>query len=463
MIDKKYVLAAELRALKAIASNIVLLDQNKFYEGMFVHESPKAIFKALENIHKGGIKLDSLSLFQHSNEISYEVSKELTDSILHGVIPSDSVSSSVDDIVTVLNKAKVNQELIDRSEELLSMVKSDDHSELSSCLLKIEDTVIHGTKVSNMRDLDEWTDDFIEDLELRKLRTRYPFGDEQLDKLIFKGAYPGAITTLAGATGMGKSAYSLGLVNSRINLSLPTIYCSLEMSDIDTYDRLFSMRTEIPMNELYSSDVGVLNSLIREAKDQKRALESNELMYFIDNPSIGIIDLERAINEFYQRTKRDYVLVIVDLATMMKDFTQTKSGMSTAMVMELAMNRLNEIAKKLRCHFFLVVQFNREGDNLKPESLEDLDFLRPTLNNIKNSAAFAERSRLVISAFRAKYYADRYLKHIEEAEYLNDILEINVLKNSSGPVGDRLEYLYQGDIMKCTPYYKEPDELTTNE
>lgn len=133
----------------------------------------------------------------------------------------------------------------------------------------------------------------------------------------------------------------------------------------------------------------------------------------------------------------------------------SKNGKSVANSYEEAMNILNALAKSENVHIMGVVQFNRNADSYKISTLEDLDIMRPSLNDIKNSHAIAERSRVVLSAFRKKYYADRYLTHIPEAAELADIMEIQVLKNSSGMVGTLLKYMFEGTFFRLTPMLDE--------
>jgi replicative DNA helicase len=143
--------------------------------------------------------------------------------------------------------------------------------------------------------------------------------------------------------------------------------------------------------------------------------------------------------------------VAVDLITQLKDFMHNKSNQSVANSIETAMNDLNALAKELNVHIIGVAQFNRDADNMKVLTADDLDMLRPSLNNIKNSHALAERSRVVLSLFRKKYYSDRYLPADEAAKVEEDILEVNILKNSSGMVGNTLHYLFDGSHFKVLP------------
>jgi len=137
----------------------------------------------------------------------------------------------------------------------------------------------------------------------------------------------------------------------------------------------------------------------------------------------------------------------------------TTGGGSVANAMERGMNELNALAKEQNIHIIAVVQFNREAENVKVHTIEDLDLLRPTLANIKNSASLGERSRVVLSLFRKKFYSDRYLSHIPEAATIVDTAEITILKNSSGPVGKTFLYLFEGEVFTMTPFVEDEDMM----
>jgi hypothetical protein len=90
--------------------------------------------------------------------------------------------------------------------------------------------------------------------------------------------------------------------------------------------------------------------------------------------------------------------------------------------------------------------------------------LRPQLNHVKNSHALGERSRVDLSAFRAKYYAERYLQAIPEIDEMEDVLSVQILKQSQGKVGTMMDYAFEGEIFRCFPIdHQEVDTLSDNE
>lgn len=280
----------------------------------------------------------------------------------------------------------------------------------------------------------------------REGRYKFSTGDSLLDSHLVTGASPGDMTTLFAATGMAKSAYALNLVNRQINRGIPSLYVSLELGTIATLDRLIALRAKMPMNWLYPTSEGeVVEEAFDTAEKLLKDIEAFKLFAFIEEPSLGMVELEKQIELTKQRMGVDYLLVTIDLLTMMKEF----SG-SDATGIEEAMNLLHAIAKRQGVHIICVVQANRETDSANIKSVEQLDRLRPkNMKDIKNSGAIAERSRLVLSLFRPKHYAEKLFPEDDETDLMEDELIVTVLKQSQGMVGQKITYIFEGEHFGC--------------
>jgi len=282
----------------------------------------------------------------------------------------------------------------------------------------------------------------------------YSTGDSYLDSYLIEGFMPGYITTLFSNTGVGKSMYALNLINKQINKYIPNLYVSLELGPITTAERLLSMRNRIPTT-VFSG---------RNQNDDLKKLASNtvekELVHFenypyfaiIQKPSVSITELEHYIRIFKKRINVDYCVVVVDLLTMLSDFL----GQGKAEIYENCMNRLHYLVRKENVHLFGIVQARRDNSGNKYSDIKSLNKLKPTLDTIKSSSAIAERSRIVLSAFRLKYYAEMFFPELPELDTMEDILEIAILKQSSGALAN-LKYLYQGETSNIFKYVESKE------
>jgi len=451
--NSDYLIAAEFRFLNGLISNPDWLNDSRVYVDTLFHDTAKAIFTSIENHIKLGHTISEAGLFQSANEIDYNVNKE-TITYIFGL---ENENPNLDDLLRVLRKGTQKFTFKSILEDITEHINS--HEDLDVSL--VSNLVSDMTRVVNdsfdkslMKSMKDWSDVYSEELKSRLSGKSYLFGDLHLDKALPRKAAPGQVILLAGATGSGKSTYALGLVNGFINLNIPSIYISLEMDEIASYDRLLAQRVNIPVNEMYNSGDALL-PIIKSFEEERKDLDKASNFYFVEEPNLSIIHIHSIIREFKQRTGNNYAIVIIDLLTMVKEFQETAGGLNLANAIESGMNKVNAIAKEENVCILGVVQFNRQADSLKVNSIDELEMLRPQINHIKNAHALAERSRVVISAFRPKYYAVRMLSDSPEVEDMEDIMECQIIKNSQGQVGQIMRYLFEGDVFRLTPIEKE--------
>jgi hypothetical protein len=132
---------------------------------------------------------------------------------------------------------------------------------------------------------------------------------------------------------------------------------------------------------------------------------------------------------------------------MMEDF-----GEGTPIAYEQAMNNLHQMTKRTRAHLVLVAQATQKSlESKRPITIEGLRIFRPTLADIKNSGAIAERSRQVLAVYRDHYYAAKFFPDDHLVSEEDDLLEVSLLKCSNSEVGRRLMYLHDGGLFRLYP------------
>lgn len=444
------VIQAEYRLLNALVRNKEYLSDSRVTEDLFVDEVAKSIFCAITNLHLQNIEITPASLLQAGIEIDFNVNE----AIVEKIFSIDEVgASSLEDIIPSLKNSQLKSNLImeiDKLKDSLSAPGTLERDDILSRLYKLDDIVENGTtNDSILYSFDDWSDKYLEELESRRNGKKYTYGDDVLDKYLFKGAYPGAITTIAGSPGMGKSTFAMYIANNFLERNLPVVYISLEMSGVDQFDRLMSMRRNLPSEALYDPDS--IDDIIEQVKEEKDFNSDKNNFFFCEEPNLSISSVKSIIKEFKKRTHNDYALVIIDLVTQLKDFMSANNSTSTAASMEIGMNNLNALAKETNTHIIGLAQFRRASDQVHVSCEEDLNKLRPTLSDIKNSGALAERSRVVLSCFRKQYYREKYLQDSTENDPSKDTMEVQILKNSSGESGKLLPYTFVGKYYKLIP------------
>jgi replicative DNA helicase len=275
----------------------------------------------------------------------------------------------------------------------------------------------------------------------------YDTGCSLLNAALPTGFAPGEITTIFGSTGIGKSTYSLYLINRLINKFIPCFYISLEMSETATMDRWMASRLRIPLRELFSKKGQIDESIYERVCLEREKLEHGRKFAFIDETRISSTSLEKMINQVKLKLQTDYLVVFVDLATMLEDFAD-----GTPIAYEQAMNSLHQVTKRTGVHLVIIVQaVNKTLENHRPATIEGLRLFRPLLSSIKNSGAIAERSRQVLSVFRQHYYAQKFFPEDILVAEEDDIMDVQVLKCSNGAVGSMVHYLYDGGLFRVYP------------
>ena len=453
--NEEHLVISEVRALQYILQYPE--HRHEFRPTMFTHKTACTLFECVDELHREGATIDMSSVAQRANKKDSRLGLKMVQDLLYPKTSPIFVEADrallVNDLEAAETRARVMDELTELSEFIDAPTDLGEafFNEMSSRIVKLQ-TEAAKRGHSKLVTLAGALDDYDEELERRMKGQLEPSGDLLLDKALVRKTAGGQIITIVGATGSAKSAYTLNLFNGLINIEEPTILVTLEMDTTSTLDRLAAIRLGINLEDLYKPEK--LTPIRTRLKKETEAVRGS-IGEIVDDPSLSLADLGALAAEY--RTKHDIpqdkrIVMFVDLLTQVRDFATGPKGYSMAGSYEVAVNATNVLAKVHNLCIVATVQYNREVDSFRIDSFEDLQATRPhTINAIKNSHAIAERSRVVLSTWRPKYYADRYLPDAPETETMDDIMEVTVLKQSQGSVGARLNYLFEGSMTKLTP------------
>lgn len=420
----------------------------EYQRDIFSHNEAISVYDAIRFLHETTGTISEADVLREANKLNERVTYETIKRMLEIERPV----IGIENLIKSARESAILLQVKDKFSSLMSLIseRKMDSITLSSelYLLQKMTTDLESGRIK-FKSISEWFELYKADLEVRRIGNYQSFNDSFLDKYLIRKAEGGQIILIAGCTGAGKSAYALNLINAMINLEQPVIYFSLEMDIISTLDRLLAIRTEIPVGDWYSQGDAV-DALLKKVNEEEQTLQSKPFL-FVDNPSVSLSDIEATIRKFKIKHTISRCVVFIDLVTQVKEFVTLNQGKTMATAIELACNRLNEVAKSENVCIVALAQVGRNADSVKLSKLEDLEKLRPNLNDIKNSNALAERSRVVISIFRPKYYSDRYLSHIEEADYIEDFIEVQILKQTQGNITAPHKYLFNAPCMKILP------------
>lgn len=460
--EQNPILIAEYRLLNAL-----YLNPNKFLEigrDDFVHETCKDVYDAMQKLNDASIPQSKNAIFQDASARNINVSASFIQAFIN--INNDP-NVVVKDAVDMLHQAQHSIKALNNLEEVRKLVNENPlrteeiNEKIKDLLYSSESELMPINKKQGIKTFDEVEQSYLENFEERKNGKQYEFGDPVLDKAVKYGPAPGQGGLIAAATGMGKSAFCLNLINRAINNRIPVMYYSLEMGEIDTFDRLMALRSNTDMDNIVNpTDKDVWQLEKDMIKNQFDVLKQNSNFRFSENASVSLSQVKQDIKKFQQDINQEYCIVVFDLLSMVKEFMVVdKNGLNFAQGIEVAINMLNAMAKELGIHYIAVLQMNRKSEGEGHiDDLDDLNKLRPVRNQIKNSGAFLERVRWAIGLFRPKYYAELMIEDKALWEDMPDYCEVSMLKQNQGMIGIVGKYLFDPDTMSMTPVIEEEVE-----
>lgn len=462
--EQNPVLIAEYRLLNALYLNPQNFLETGVERDVFVHQTCKDTFDAMQKLNASGIPQSKNAIFQDASARNINVTSNFIQNFINVNTDPNVI---VKDAVEMLQDTAASLRGIDKIEQAKKIINANpirseaDNDKIRQLLYEAENDLMPIAKKQRIKTFEEVEESYLENFEQRKNGKQYKFGDPILDKAVKYGPAPGSGGLIAAATGMGKSAFCLNLINRCINNHVPMMYYSLEMGETDTFDRLMALRSNIDMDSLVSPEDQDTWKMIKEQiKAQFDVLKQNPNFRFSECASISLTQIKQDIKKFQQDIGQEYCIVVFDLLSMVKEFMISDDrGMNFAQGIEVAINILNAMSKELGFHYIAVLQMNRKGEGEgRADDLDDLKKFRPVRNQIKNSGAFLERVRYGLGLFRPKYYAEQLIDDKALWEDMPDYCEVSMLKQNQGEVGIVGKYLFDPSVMSMIPVEEDEDE-----
>ena len=425
----------------------------------FFSKEAKAIYEALVELYT---KDASLSIRNILREAKRRYSKTSLDSIED----IDAMKADPKDFEYLKSRVEQEDVKITLSEEVLEEMYGllQSRSELdidrfSKSLAKAQSEIerYQGKTDRKLLSASDMVGRLQEELNLRAQgKGVFPTGDKWIDGFLTYGFAPGSQTTVFSASGLGKTAVKMKLLNARINLGLPTLSVELEMEDVALAERLVAMRKRIPYRFFHPHHLGEIPpNVIRAVEEQKKSLIKAKNFEYYNDAGLSIEGLKSLIRDSKKRMGVDYLAVFVDLTTMLSDFKE--GSKNSAETYQYAVDKLHELTRSDNVHIINFVQANRDIVASKLKKPEDVYGITPQPKHVKHSSAFEERSRALIGLNRPKFYLEQMFPDSPENEIEENIMELWFLKQNGGPLG-KLKYLFQPETFTLTKYFDYEDE-----
>lgn len=449
-----YELTAEYRLCNAIYLNPNLLDDENYSRDLFIHEIPKDFCDAIDEMTRVGTPLNELSIFQEVSKRNMNVTLDEVKTIIN---INDQPVNFIKDITETLKDAHKKYNALDYLEKCKKILSSPtnltdiEREKLKSSFENMESSIfsLQDNSISKALTMKEWGDKWNEEAKQRRHGKRFYFNDPILDEMVVDGPSPGTCGLFVAQSGMGKTTVVTHLYNGFLNAGIPCGFFSLEMGAIATYDRILSSRLQVPYREIVNPpDEETFDSIYNMAQQEKINLDQMVNTFFCEDANLSLNDIKKKIVKFQEKIGQKYCIIIIDLITMVREFSD---GESMAQKIEVAINKLSALAKELGCHFICTAQLRRDGESASISDPEDVERFRPRRDQIKNSGSLLERCRYTIGLFRKKFYINQYFGDDPEVlESFNDEIELSILKQNDGECS-RKKYAFNGECFTITP------------
>jgi replicative DNA helicase len=244
---------------------------------------------------------------------------------------------------------------------------------------------------------------------------------------------PGQLVVVGARPGMGKSVIMINLaVHVRVNLGLPVLYASLEMSEDEIAMRMISQMAKIDLSRLQKAAMTDAEWL-RASDYGARIAEFNDLI-IDDNASMNVAGLRATIRRM-RRNGMPPALVVIDYLQLMSSGKRAESRQ--AEVSEMSRG-LKVLAKEFGVPVVVGSQLNRESEKRSSK--------RPMAADLRESGAVEQDADVILLLHREDVYEPESPRAGE--------IDVIVEKNRQGPRGV-VTLAWQGHYARAMNFERE--------
>lgn len=179
------------------------------------------------------------------------------------------------------------------------------------------------------------------------------------------------VNIIAARPSEGKSALALNIF---IDLSkkYKTLFFNLEMTDVELYERMLGIESDIPISKLISPE---------EDRQDKLAYQSARNIYNLNYEVVhGSQSFQSIKSKIIKEARNEHVIVFIDYV----GYVKNKSGQSDKDRIGEITRECNDLTKDYNCTIFLVAQINREGSD------------KPSMRDLKDSGELEQTADIII-------------------------------------------------------------------
>ena len=330
---------------------------------MFTSDERKHIWQMIVWMHRTHLKIDLLS-------VQARVGKHFVTEVIASGVDFGSTATSTFEHARLLRDAYSRRKAYFAGISLLEAsakaenTEVDIYSESDKAVKSVQEGTIPN-EGSRLCDVVNKVADEIQDREKKEsdgMRWRIPTGFPLLDGITYNGWGPGQLIVLAARPSVGKTAIALQMAKASAESGFPTMFFSLEMTEMELARRLLSSTGEITQGEMM---VGKMDWTRYERAAGRIA----------DIP-LTIYDKTRTLSEItakilIEAERGKCKIAFIDYLSLIKDIDNSKLALAQQLANITA--ELKITAKRAGIPIVLLAQLNRESaKDARPPQLFDL-------------------------------------------------------------------------------------------
>ena len=246
-------------------------------------------------------------------------------------------------------------------------------------------------------------------------------GFSSLDGLV-DGFRPGQMIVMAARPGQGKTALATNIITNMLDVGIPALFFSLEMSRLEIMQRLFSSVGQIPLREIRSQD---RTQQTLDAIAETGNILSGWPLVMCDSPRLRVADIETLSRDGI--SSHGVGCIIIDYLGLIEPDkpSQPRYEQVTAISREI-----KTMARTLDVPVIVLAQLNRESSSNKDN--------RPKISHLRDSGAIEQDADIVLLIHRPSEYDNQADK---------SKAEIIVAKNRNGTTG-HIDLFWEGEYTR---------------
>ncbi len=274
----------------------------------------------------------------------------------------------------------------------------------------------HASRLGDMRSarFDRYVELYEADDPVSQYAVRTGFAD--LDEKLC-GLSPGELVILAGRPGMGKTALALDIAHHvAFEQKKIAYFVSLEMSQDELFDRVFSKKVNVPAwklraGRLTEDEFQRIGPAMDTIQDQP--------LFIDEDPNSDLINIRSKARHHQMQHGLD--LLIIDYLQLIEVTDRSAAENQTQRITHISKS-LKRLARELRCPVLALSQLSRECER-RPDGQK-----QPQLSDLRDSGSLEQDADRVLMLYREGVY-------VPDCDDPN-LTDVFIRKNRNGPQGN---------------------------